>query len=68
MNNNNIKIEQPISMIKDTVAKPKALVVFAHGAGADKSHEFMEKVSAVLNQHHIEVIRFNFKTYQKLSH
>lgn len=42
------------------VAKPKALVVFAHGAGADKSHEFMEQVSCALNQKNINVLRFNF--------
>ena len=36
------------------------LVIFAHGAGADKSHEFMEQVSRYLNDHGINVIRFNF--------
>jgi predicted alpha/beta-hydrolase family hydrolase len=60
MNNNNMNVKQSISMIKNTVVKPKALVVFAHGAGADKSHEFMEQVSAELNQQHINVLRFNF--------
>jgi predicted alpha/beta-hydrolase family hydrolase len=60
MMNNSSKIELPISTIKNTVLNPKALVIFAHGAGADKSHEFMEQVSRYLNDHGINVIRFNF--------
>jgi hypothetical protein len=58
--NNCSKVELPISTIKNTVLNPKALVIFAHGAGADKSHEFMEQVSRYLNDHGINVIRFNF--------
>jgi uncharacterized protein len=58
--NNSSKVELPISTIKNTVLNPKALVIFAHGAGADKSHEFMEQVSRYLNDHGINVIRFNF--------
>jgi len=58
--NKSIKVEHPISTIENSVEKPKALVIFAHGAGADKSHEFMEKVSGSLNQHNINVLRFNF--------
>jgi predicted alpha/beta-hydrolase family hydrolase len=60
MMNNSSKVELPISTIKNTVLNPKALVIFAHGAGADKSHEFMEQVSRYLNDHGINVIRFNF--------
>lgn len=50
----------PVSIIENSVATAKALVVFAHGAGADKSHEFMETVSKALNSHNISVLRFNF--------
>lgn len=60
MTNKNINLTSNISTIISTVAKPKALVVFAHGAGADKSHEFMEQVSLALNQRNINVLRFNF--------
>jgi predicted alpha/beta-hydrolase family hydrolase len=60
MNNKIIAQELTISTIENTVAEPKALVVFAHGAGADKSHEFMETISKLLNQQNINVLRFNF--------
>jgi len=60
MTNKSIKIASPISTIENFVEKPKALVIFAHGAGADKSHEFMEQVSDTLNRHNINVLRFNF--------
>ncbi|NQZ20504.1 MAG: alpha/beta hydrolase [Colwellia sp.] len=49
-----------ISTIENYVDNAKALVIFAHGAGADKSHEFMETVSHGLNQQQISVLRFNF--------
>lgn len=52
--------ELDISTIESSVEKPKALVIFAHGAGADKSHEFMETVSKALNAENINVLRFNF--------
>lgn len=60
MNSNKEHSELPISTIKNTVLTPKALVIFAHGAGADKSHEFMQQVSEGLNQQNIDVLRFNF--------
>jgi len=49
-----------ISTIENYVANAKALVIFAHGAGADKSHDFMETVSQGLNLQQISVLRFNF--------
>lgn len=52
--------ELNISTIENAIENPKALVVFAHGAGADKSHEFMETVSKALNAQQINVLRFNF--------
>jgi predicted alpha/beta-hydrolase family hydrolase len=54
------KIEYPISTIENYVDEPKAIVIFAHGAGADKSHGFMEQVSCALNEKNINVLRFNF--------
>lgn len=60
MNTKIIKQDLDISWIENLVAEPKALVVFAHGAGADKSHEFMETVSKALNLQNINVLRFNF--------
>ena len=59
MNNSN-KEELPISTIENTVENPKAFVIFAHGAGADKSHEFMDNVASLLNVQDVNVLRFNF--------
>jgi|TARA_B110000091_G_C13606140_1_gene386761 hypothetical protein len=47
------------------VQDPKALLVLAHGAGADMNHEFMETITSQLNLHQINVIRFNFPFMQK---
>jgi len=54
------KVELPISTIENLVETPKAFVIFAHGAGADKSHEFMDNVTNLLNAQDINVLRFNF--------
>jgi predicted alpha/beta-hydrolase family hydrolase len=60
MTNMTSTVEHPISTINNTVSTAKAFIVFAHGAGADKSHEFMEQVSRALNKKNINVLRFNF--------
>lgn len=57
-------IDKP-SVIENLVDNAKALFVFAHGAGADKSHAFMENVSLLLNKQRISVIRFNFPYMDK---
>lgn len=54
-----------IGKIENKVANPIAQVVFAHGAGADMHHEFMEHVSALLNKADINVLRFNFPYMDK---
>jgi predicted alpha/beta-hydrolase family hydrolase len=54
-----------ISTIENTVDKPIAQIVFAHGAGADMHHEFMVQVSALLNKENINVLRFNFPYMDK---
>lgn len=54
-----------INLIADTVPDAKALVVFAHGAGADMSHEFMTTVSQLLNKERVNVLRFNFPFMDK---
>jgi predicted alpha/beta-hydrolase family hydrolase len=53
------------STIENTVDNPIAQVVFAHGAGADMHHEFMEQVSLLLNKANINVLRFNFPYMDK---
>ncbi|WP_426356954.1 alpha/beta family hydrolase [Pseudocolwellia sp. HL-MZ19] len=53
------------SVIENFVKQPKALFIFAHGAGADKSHHFMENFSTALNNKNINVVRFNFPYMDK---
>lgn len=43
----------------------KAMVVLAHGAGADKSHAFMTKIADGLVANSISVCRFNFPYMDK---
>ena len=54
-----------INILVNTVKHAKAQVVFAHGAGAAMSHEFMEQVSLLLNEAGINVLRFNFPYMDK---
>lgn len=49
-----------ISALIDAPAKPKAVLVLAHGAGAGMTHRFMEELSNQLVQHAVVVMRFNF--------
>lgn len=59
-------MENPIiSTIENNVVNPIAQIVFAHGAGADMHHEFMEQVSLLLNKSNINVLRFNFPYMDK---
>lgn len=55
----------PPSIIESFVKQPKALFIFAHGAGADKSHHFMENFTSLLNDKNINVVRFNFPYMDK---
>ncbi len=48
------------SLLKQEVANARAYLVFAHGAGVDKSSAFIEKISDRLNQRGINVLCFNF--------
>jgi len=54
-----------INILLNTVNNPKAQVVFAHGAGANMSHEFMEEMTTLLNALKINVLRFNFPYMDK---
>jgi len=53
------------SKIENIVDNPIAQIIFAHGAGADMHHEFMERVSSLLNKENINVVRFNFPYMDK---
>lgn len=54
-----------INIILNTVENAKAFVIFAHGAGANMSHEFMNDISKLLNASGINVLRFNFPFMDK---
>jgi len=62
-----IKLEDGsnISILSNTVDNPKAQIVFAHGAGANMTHEFMNEMSLLLNERKINVLRFNFPFMDK---
>jgi predicted alpha/beta-hydrolase family hydrolase len=53
------------STIENKVDSPIAQIIFAHGAGADMHHEFMEQVSELFNKANINVLRFNFPYMDK---
>ena len=44
----------------DQAENEKALLIFAHGAGADKDHVFIKEMSSLLQAQQISVVRFNF--------
>ena len=54
-----------INITLSTVENAKAQVIFAHGAGANMSHEFMNETSRLLNNLGINVLRFNFPFMDK---
>jgi len=54
-----------ITRLRNTVDHAKAQVIFAHGAGADMHHDFMEQITLGLNNGGINVLRFNFPYMDK---
>ncbi len=54
-----------ISIQVDSVCNASAQVVFAHGAGANMSHDFMCEITKLLNDLNINVLRFNFPYMDK---
>jgi predicted alpha/beta-hydrolase family hydrolase len=54
-----------INKLENIVEKPIAQIIFAHGAGADMYHEFMETITALFNKASISVLRFNFPFMDK---
>ncbi|WP_019025935.1 alpha/beta family hydrolase [Colwellia piezophila] len=59
------KVGSNINLQLNIVDNAKAQVIFAHGAGANMSHEFMEETTLLLNKVNINVIRFNFPFMDK---
>ena len=54
-----------ISALLSKPARPKALLVLAHGAGASMTHHFMEELTKELVKKSILVIRYNFPYMEK---
>ncbi|HXR95056.1 MAG TPA: alpha/beta family hydrolase [Rhizomicrobium sp.] len=50
----------PAATIWDAPARPKALLVLAHGAGAGMTHKSMDAIAHGLTQRGIAVLRYNF--------
>ena len=57
-----IRIDESASVSGALMAPPRArsIFVFAHGAGADMSHTFMEQTAAALAARDVATLRFNF--------
>lgn len=54
-----------INQIINTVENAKALIIFAHGAGADMEHEYICELVNLLNKKQLNVLRFNFPYMDK---
>ncbi len=54
-----------ISKTINNVESPIGQVIFAHGAGANMHHEFMEQITKLFNKADVNVLRFNFPYMDK---
>jgi predicted alpha/beta-hydrolase family hydrolase len=54
-----------ISKLENNVDDPIAQIIFAHGAGANMQHDFMQQLTDLFNQANINVLRFNFPFMDK---
>ncbi|MEI6893121.1 MAG: alpha/beta family hydrolase [Colwellia sp.] len=54
-----------INILLNKVDNAIAQVIFAHGAGANMSHEFMNEITHLFNKSNINVMRFNFPFMDK---
>jgi predicted alpha/beta-hydrolase family hydrolase len=59
--NNELSVSNELNSAKD----PKALVIFAHGAGADMHHPYIEELVGLMNAQQLSVLRFNFPFMDK---
>ncbi|MFT5758187.1 MAG: putative alpha/beta-hydrolase family hydrolase [Alteromonadaceae bacterium] len=54
-----------ITQLECYVKSPKALLIFAHGAGANMHHVYLDNITRLLNEENINVLRFNFPYMDK---
>ena len=59
--NSEFNISHELTVTED----PKALVIFAHGAGADMKHQYIEDLVQLMNAQQLNVLRFNFPFMDK---
>lgn len=55
-----VDVERSVSGLLDAGPDPKAVLVFAHGAGAGMAHPFMADIATCLAASGTAVLRFNF--------
>ena len=55
----------PADYLFDSAPNADTLLIFAHGAGADMQHEFMQSITDLLVAEGFAVLRFNFPYMQK---
>ena len=73
MSNNNSSASQKvrensealISTVLSEVDNARALIIFAHGAGADMNHEYMGELNRLMHLQQLNVLRFNFPYMDK---
>lgn len=58
-------LDQQSVTLDKAIPESVAMVIFAHGAGADKDSGFIRKVIALLNQGGVDVLSFNFPYMQQ---
>lgn len=61
MSSNEFSVSSELNIAKDA----KALVIFAHGAGADMNHQYIEELVDLMNAQQLNVLRFNFPFMDK---
>lgn len=57
--------ELPVSSELNESENAKAMVIFAHGAGADMSSDYLETLVGLMNAKQLSVLRFNFPYMDK---
>src|SRR5438128_343216 len=59
--------QEPVSAILEMPTKARALLVFAHGAGAGMRHATMTAIATVLHAHGVGTLRYQFPYMERRS-
>ena len=60
-----ISKELSVTNVLNEAENAKALIIFAHGAGADMTSDYLETLVALMNTQQLSVLRFNFPYMDK---